>query len=173
MSDTEARGRPSTFTREIGDRICDLLSEGMTLRQVSRHDGMPGESTIRAWAKNDVGKEIEGYEGFFAHYTRARQVGWEAMAEETIDIADDGSNDWMLREGKTEYNGDAVARARLRVDTRKWLVGKSLPKIYGDKTILAGDEENPIRTETKIGDKELARQIAFILARGMKENSDG
>lgn len=174
-AEVDARGRPSTFTRDIANKVCGYLVEGMTLRQVSRQDGMPGESTIRMWAANNAGAEIEEYEGFFAQYTRSRRVGYESMAEETIEISDDGSNDWMEREGKTDYNGDAVARARLRVDTRKWLVSKALPKIYGDKTILTGggEDDDPIRVEAKLDDKELARQVAFILAKGMKEANDG
>jgi len=36
-----------------------------------------------------------------------------------------------------------VARDRLRVDTRKWLLSKALPKIYGDKLALGGDQDAP------------------------------
>lgn len=61
------------------------------------------------------------------------------MADELLDIADDGSNDWMEREGGADgqagyaVNGEVLARSRLRVDTRKWIVCKMLPKVYGDK----------------------------------------
>lgn len=55
------------------------------------------------------------------------------MADEIIEIADDGSNDWMEREGKAAPNGEMVNRSRLRVDTRKWLMSKMAPKKYGDK----------------------------------------
>jgi hypothetical protein len=59
------------------------------------------------------------------------------MADELIDIADDGRNDWMARPGNAtigyELNGEHVQRSRLRSDTRKWLLSKCLPKVYGDK----------------------------------------
>lgn len=59
------------------------------------------------------------------------------MAEDIMDISDDGSNDWMERNygDKVEWitNGEALQRSRLRVDTRKWLMSKLAAKKYGDK----------------------------------------
>ena len=56
-----------------------------------------------------------------------------AMADETLEISDDGTNDWMKDNEGYKVNGEHVARSRLRVDTRKWLLSKALPKIFGDK----------------------------------------
>lgn len=113
----------------------------MTLREVCRQENMPPESTVRLWALNDV-------EGFSAQYTRARQIGYHGMADELIEIADDGANDWMERQGDDgvgwALNGEHLQRSRLRVDTRKWMLSKVLPKIYGDKLAVGGDPENPI-----------------------------
>ena len=67
------------------------------------------------------------------------------MADELLEIADDGSNDWMMRQhsGDQSYaaNGEHIQRSRLRLDTRKWLLSKALPKIYGDKL--------PVETNTE------------------------
>lgn len=129
MADEE-RGRPSVYTKELADRICGELAEGKTLRQVCRADDMPPESTVRRWA-------LEDREGFSAQYTRAREIGYHSMADETLEISDDGTNDWMKRHQGEETidvpNPEVIARSRLRVDTRKWLLSKALPKIYGDK----------------------------------------
>jgi hypothetical protein len=71
------------------------------------------------------------------------------MADEMLEVADDGTNDWMLRRGSDEeddlyqLNGEHLQRSRLRVDTRKWLLSKALPKVYGDKLALGGDEDAP------------------------------
>lgn len=124
-------GRPSDFTPEIAQEICEKLAQGRTLRDVCRDDGMPAESTVRLWA-------LEDRQGFSAQYTRAREVGYMSMADELMEVADDGSNDWMERkddDGKSSYviNGEHVQRSRLRVDTRKWLLSKALPKLFGDK----------------------------------------
>lgn len=132
MSEAEPKqGRPSLYTGDLALEICKRLSEGRTLRDVCRDGDMPQESTVRHWATEDR-------EGFFAQYAKAREVGYQAMADETLEICDDGSNDWLERQDdddKRTYvlNGEHVQRSRLRVDTRKWLLSKALPKIYGDK----------------------------------------
>ena len=58
------------------------------------------------------------------------------MGDEVLEIADDGSNDWMERDGRDVENSEAIARSRLRVDTRKWVLSRMLPKMYGDKQSL-------------------------------------
>lgn len=128
---SEERGRPSLFTQDIADQICRQMATGMSLREICRQNGMPAESTVRLWA-------VEDYQGFSAQYTRARQALADYWADEVIDIADNSANDWMVRqqgEGEIEIaNHDHINRSRLRVDTRKWLLSKVLPKVYGDKT---------------------------------------
>jgi hypothetical protein len=123
-------GRPSDYTQEIADRICQQLASGMSLREVCRSDDMPAESTVRLWA-------LEDRDGFSAQYTRAREIGYHSMADELLEIADDAANDWMERNGDDnegwQLNGEHVQRSRIRLDTRKWLLSKALPKVYGDK----------------------------------------
>ena len=76
---------------------------------------MPVESTVRNWALTD-------HKGFFAHYAKAREIGHHAMADETLDIADNAANDWMKRNGEDDAgwqdNGEHIQRCRLRIDTR-------------------------------------------------------
>ena len=123
----------STFSQDLADTICRELSSGRTLRDVCRDEGMPPESTVRLWALDDR-------EGFAAQYARAREIGYHSMADELMEISDDGRNDWMERRGDDDagwvLNGEHVQRSRLRVDTRKWALSKALPKIYGDKLDL-------------------------------------
>lgn len=174
MADTETagdeRGRPSVYTKELGDRICALLSEGRTLRDVCRDEGMPNEATVRGWALKD---DEQARPGFFTQYARAREIGYYAMADETLEISDDGTNDWMKRTQGDDtidvVNNEAIARSRLRVDTRKWLLSKALPKIYGDRVIHAGDAENPVVTqEVGESDRAAARKVAMLLAKGVR-----
>lgn len=137
------RGRPSEYTDELAAKICSKLAEGKTLRAVCRIDGMPPESTVRRWALDD-------FNGFAAQYARAREIGYHSMADEALDIADDGSNDTYEVEGREVTNQDVIARSRLRVDTRKWLLSKALPKVYGDKVALTGADGGAIKTETEV-----------------------
>lgn len=135
----QERGRPTKYTKAIADKICEQLANGMTLREVCRAEDMPPEQTVRRWA-------LEDREGFSAQYARAREIGYMVMADELLEISDDGRNDWMERNGEDDRgwvaNGEHMGRSRLRVDTRKWLLSKALPKLYGDKittTHEAGD----------------------------------
>jgi hypothetical protein len=65
-------------------------------------------------------------------YARAKQAGLEAMADDTLEIADD-------RDIESDHK-------RVMVDTRKWLLSKLAPKKYGDKLDLthAGDPDRPL-----------------------------
>lgn len=133
------RGRPSVYTQEIGDQICALLADGWTLRQICRQENMPDERTVRRWA-------LDPEHPFSPRYLRARELGLWRMADEMIEIADDGTNDWMVREGKDgdtyeTVNHEHVTRSRLRIETRKWLLSKFLPTVFGEKGI--GDEKKP------------------------------
>lgn len=115
------------FSQDLADRICEMLAKGWTLRQVCREPDMPSPSNVIAWANEDRGP------GFAEQYARARELGYQIMAEELVDIADNGTNDWMEREGEAAIDHEHVTRSRLRLDTRKWLLSKALPKIYGEK----------------------------------------
>jgi hypothetical protein len=67
-------------------------------------------------------------------YARAKEAALEAMADEMLDIADDVERDtYEDGEGAVRIAPDVVNRARLRVDTRKWIMSKLAPKKYGDK----------------------------------------
>lgn len=125
---SEARGRPTEYTADLAQEICAKLAEGRTLRSVCKDDGVPPESTVRTWVLDDR-------EGFAAQYARAREIGYGSMADEIIEIADNSSLDVIKGDEETadRVNTEFVARSRLKVDTRKWLLSKALPKVYGDK----------------------------------------
>ena len=125
----------STFTQKIADKICEQMASGISLREVCRGEGMPPEATVRNWVVSDV-------LGFATQYARAREEQAHAMAEEILVIADDARNDWMERNsGGVELNAEHVQRSRLRMDARRWLASKILPKQYADRvdTNVSGD----------------------------------
>jgi hypothetical protein len=135
------RGRPSIFSLELADRLCERLADGETLRAICRDEGMPDERTVRRWALDDL-------EGFAGHYARAREIGYQGMADDLTEIAD-------------AKDGDP-ARDRLRVDTRKWLLSKALPKIYGDKQQIEHS-----------GSLNFGEQLALIRSRQQKDSGEG
>lgn len=127
----------TTFTQEIADKICERLADGESLRSICLGDGMPSRSTIFLW--------LESSEEFRTKYARARGFQAETLVDEMQDIADDGQNDWMEkfgRDGKTlgwEFNKEAAARSKLRLEQRRWFAEKLLPKKYGPKLDLNVD----------------------------------
>lgn len=116
------------ISEEVRQTICDQLADGRSLREICRQDGMPACSTVF--------KELSEDATFAEQYARAKQAGIEAMAEDILEIADDGRNDWMERnaeDGGFAVNAEAVRRSQIRIDARKWLLSKLAPKKYGDK----------------------------------------
>jgi hypothetical protein len=87
-------------------------------------------------------------------YARAYELQADYLAEELLAIADDQTDDWMVSERKGEQvvvvNETAIARARLQVETRKWLMGKRKPKVYGDR--LALDQQRAVQVVVSYGE---------------------
>ncbi len=131
-------GRPQIYTKELADRVCHELAMGKSLRTVCKAEDMPAISTIFTWFRTQ--------EGFTEQYEKAKQEATDALAEEILDISDESSNDYkeeVRPDGSTytKVNQENIQRARLRVDTRKWLMAKMKPKKYGDKVdVTSGGE---------------------------------
>lgn len=158
-------GRPTDFTAEIADAICSRLVDGESLRSICRDDDMPGQTTVFRWLASNAPEFL----AFREQYTLAREGQADALFDEMLDIADDGTNDYVEKkrdDGSTyeAFDSEHVQRSRLRIDTRKWMAGKLKPKKYGDKTILGGDADNPIVTKD-VSDTDLARLIVFQLTK--------
>jgi hypothetical protein len=132
-------GRPTIYTPELGLEICKRLAEGDSVRTIVRDEAMPSSSTIFRWLLDEDKKE------FWEQYAKARAIQAETMFEDLLDIADDGTNDYVERtrpsDGSTftAYDVEHVQRSRLRVDTRKWYLSKVLPKKFGEKLDLTSD----------------------------------
>lgn len=145
-------GRPSSFTQEIADDICERLINGESLRTICGADDMPSAATVCRWLA------VKERAAFREQYAHAREMQADVLADETLDIADDGSNDWMERrnaDGENigwQFNGEAAARSRIRIDQRKWYASKLAPKKYGDKVALVGGGEGdaPIQTQNEV-----------------------
>jgi len=116
--------RPSKYSQEIADRLCEALMQGKSLRSACKQEGMPPFQTVLRWLASGDPK----YRGFHEQYTRAREVQAEVWADEMVDIADSATD------------SQSANAARVRVDTRKWVAAKLLPKKYGDRVAISGVE---------------------------------
>lgn len=125
-------GRPSDFTEELAANICAQIAEGKSLRSICKQEGMPSGTTVFRWLGDNT--------KFREQYAHAREAQADFMAEEILDIADDGTNDYGFKEGedadgegaKPVFLPENVQRSKLRVDARKWLASKMAPKKWGD-----------------------------------------
>lgn len=117
-------GRPTIYTKDLANLICERLALGQSLRTVCKETNMPAMSTVFRWMFDEDKKD------FREHYEEAKVQATEALAEEILDISDESST--IIR-GDDKSDGARVQANRLRVDTRKWIMAKMKPKKYGDK----------------------------------------
>jgi hypothetical protein len=106
--------------------ILDRLSNGESMANICREEGMPPPSVVHHW----IAKEP-----FFAEaYSRARMTMADVLFDQCLAIADDAAGDIVENPltGEITVNHGAIARAKLRIDTRFRIAGKISPK-YSDK----------------------------------------
>jgi hypothetical protein len=118
------------YSQEMAVLICDRIVEGASLRQICQDANMPARSTIFVW--------LEEHKEFARSYRLARQIQIEDLMDESLEIADDSSNDWIDGEGPDGkryrvFNPDSIQRSKLRLAARKWRISKLMPKRYSWK----------------------------------------
>ena len=129
------RGRPSSYTPELAATICERVASGETLVSICKEEGFPHIATVLRWPQAD----------FREMYARAKELRLEVMAEELRELSDvcrigekvtveDGTDDKGQPRTKTiTVTADMIERAKLQVDTRKWLLARLAAKTYGDR----------------------------------------
>ncbi len=79
----------------------------------------------------------EANQSFREQYARATDLRAELLFDQCIDIADESENDKpRVSDHEDVHATEQVARSKLRVDTRKWMAGKLMPKKYGDRQFM-------------------------------------
>lgn len=141
---TAKRGRPSVFTTELADRICDALADGESLRKICRKSGFPDRTTVMRW--------LDANSEFAAKYARAREMQADHMDDLILETANN----------VTERNAKA---AKVKIGAYQWRAEKLKPKVYGNRTHLehTGKDGGPIEST-----HELGSSIAFALRRASK-----
>ena len=140
-------GRPSKYDPDIARIMCEQLSDGIPLRQICReNEGFPAWRTVYDWMRKDPDLSTA-----IAH---ARDMGYDAMAEECLHIADTpmiGIIKTVDDEGGvTTKQEDMLGHRKLQIETRLKLLAKFNPKKYGDKVVHSGDDENPVVIENNM-----------------------
>jgi transposase len=119
------QGPPTAWTQAIEDSIIDQLAEGVPLRAICRQPGMPNFLTVYNWMKRDP--------LFDKRIAHAREIGWESIGQECLEIAHDERHDWILTKRGPVVDETSIQRAKLQIETRLRLLAKWFPKRYGDK----------------------------------------
>lgn len=144
-------GRPTDYSPELINEICDRIANGEPLVRICREEAMPNVVTVYRW--------LNKYPEFSNLYAKAKDAAADTLAEEIQDIADSIPMETTDKEGNTKFDPAYINWMRLRVDARKWVAAKLKPRKYGDRLTHAGDAENPIKSETTIQASELFASI--------------
>ncbi len=153
-------GAPRRYDRAaVAERVCAELKRGRSLESICAEDGMPHVGTFLEWVDQDSPA------GIAQDYAHAREIGYSLLAEEILAIADK-THEWVtiqeldpdgkplfddkgeprLKKVLMPLSADVIAHKRVQIDTRKWMLAKMLPKVYGDKvtTEHTGADGGPI-----------------------------
>jgi hypothetical protein len=132
-------GRPSEYSEDLADKICELIAEPKTLLEICEMDDMPSQSMVYRW--------LDKHKEFREKYAKAREVQADMFADQIIKVAFDTQGDTYADEfGNPKPNHEWINRSRLKVDALKWKAAKTAPKKYGDKVeqTIVGDPEKPV-----------------------------
>lgn len=123
--------------------ICTRITDGFTLRQIAKELGCDA-GAISHW--------VADVDTFAQRYAHAKMAQADRFADEIVEISDEGTNDWMEREGIAVPDHENIQRSRLRVDTRKWLMAKMAPKKYGERLTqeITGADGGPLQVVTGV-----------------------
>lgn len=113
-------GRPSIYSEELAEAICDRLAAGDSIRRICETEGFPSWPTIRLWLmKNGE---------FSTRYARAR--------EQYAEIRNDDMREKIERCG---VHRNEIEKLRLELDHMKWELSKLAPKKYGERVGIEGE----------------------------------
>jgi hypothetical protein len=119
---TKKPAAPIAFSQTVFDRICALVADGKSVREACSLKGMPARETFNKWRKRTP--ELQ------AQYDQAYKDYEDSCLQDIVYIAD------------TEPD---PAKARNRIDARKWELKIRNRKKFGDSMTLAGDPDAPVQ----------------------------
>jgi len=162
------KGSGSKYTDDIADRICDLVSNGVNLRKVCRMEGMPAWRTVYDW--------VVARPDFAARLARARDMGYDALAEEALEISNTpvmGQKQVMGDKATYTTVEDMLGHRKLQIETRLKLLACWDPRRYGNKVQLGGDADNPIKVEAEVqAEKLLGAMFKNVELRSQADAND-
>lgn len=105
---------------------------------------MPAVRTVSDWKA--------AHEAFAADIAHAREEGFDKIAADCLEIADETSKDTIYGDNGARADTEWISRSKLRIETRLKLLAKWDPKRYGDKVDVnhGGQDGNPVNMNWQI-----------------------
>lgn len=116
-------GRPTTYTIELANNICEQIGLGNSMRKVLGNESMPAMSTVFLWLRE--------HKDFSEQYERAREERTEAQQEDLLELGDEAVS--LAQAVDSKASNAVVSAVKLKADNMKWVMSKMKPKKYGDK----------------------------------------
>ena len=161
-------GRPLNsgmlYTPELGTAICKRIAGGETLASILKDPGMPARITVQEW--------VVRMPEFGVEYIHAREIGQDVIAEDTMRIIDATPDMEPVydRDGniiEMRLHAAYVQWQKNRVEQRMRLLKAWNPRKYGDRQVIAGDPDAPLKVE-----HDLTSLDAVLEAAQLKRQSD-
>lgn len=123
---TRPVGRPSSYSDDIADDICERMLNGQSLVKICEDECMPSRASVYRW--------MDARPDFATRCARAREGMADFLVDEIQELADK----------TTELN---VNSQKVKIATKQWRAMKIAPRIYGEssRTELTGENGGPIR----------------------------
>lgn len=151
MTDQPAPDYADTIEAQM---IADYVSSGMTMTAACATLGV---------VPRTIYNRINASERFAQMMEQARMDGYDAIADQVVQIADDTDNDY--EEGVDRFgnpklfpNKEHIQRSKLRAEVRMKLLAKWHPKKYGEKLEI---EQKTATVAIPVGDDPIAAQRAY------------
>jgi hypothetical protein len=123
-------GRPTNYTKEKAQAICEMIEKGMTLQAICELPDMPSISSVYNWQDENL--------DFLESYARARARKADTLA------------DMVMTEA---FNSHDAQIGRLRIDALKWTASKLAPKKYGDKIEVESNSQQNFKISFSVPDR--------------------
>lgn len=109
-------GRPSKYTEQLAEAICDYIATGMTLIDICEMTGFPSRITVNSWMRSNA--------EFLSRITRAREDQQDYFAD-------------RIHQLNMGMNAENWQFTNAQIRNIQWLMGKLKPKVYGEKAQVA------------------------------------
>ena len=145
------------YNADIAARLCArIATTPQSLAAICEDPDMPGIATVFRWLRD--------HPDFREMYVIAKQEQVEILMDECFQIVDDTSNDLIVTaDGRKIPNPVAVQRAKLRVNYRKWIASKLLPRKYGNNAQLEAATPPPPPPPPNAGLPVLTKEMLLHL----------